>query len=278
MTNLRLAFGRLVLKSLSKINLVDHSFNVLENTNASRLSSKSRTILSFLDYKIEEVNGLRCLIGYYGYASGDNYPIIDPTKKTLAAQKYVEPPFQGKALFLILESGYIIFEEKSESYIKPERIKDALESAFRAYAYEVPVIINFLKLTENLETMVEFVYSLKSLVSIEFSNLKHSNPSELSEFFDEATIARIDTIAETSTDPAGIDRENKEFKNQIAHVKRYGKLRKAEGIASDGFRVMELVQDQIRLTVTLIDQELETKISKMLEVFNQLLNKLSNER
>ncbi len=61
-------------------------------------------------------------------------------------------------------------------------------------------------------------------------------------------------------------------------LKRYGELRKAEGEAADGFRVMELVQDKIRLTVTLIDQEVETKISKMLDVFNQLLNKLSNQR
>lgn len=278
MVNLRLAFGKLVLKSVSKMDLIDHSYNVLEKTTATKLSVKSRTIISFLDYRIEEINGLRCLIGYYGYAAGENYPIIDPSKKTLSEQKYIEPPFQGKALFLILESGYIIFEEKSESYIKPEKIKDALESAFRAYAFEIPMTINFLKLTENLETMVEFVYSLKSLFSIEFSNLRHSNPSEVSEYFDEATIARINNIVESSTDPAGIDRENTEFKNQIAHVKRYGKLRKAEGLADDGFRVMELVQDQIRLSVTLVDAELETKVSKMLEVFNQLLDKLSDER
>lgn len=275
---IRLAFGKIILKSPKSINLIDYSYNVLEKTIPHKLSIKSRTIISFLDYKIEEVNGFHCLIGYYGYAAGDIYPIIDTTKKTLSEQKYIVPPFQGKALFLILESGYIIFEEKTESYIKPERIKDALESAFRAYAYEIPVIINFLELAESLETMVEFIYSLNSLVSLEFSDLKHSNPSEVSEFFDEAVIARINTIAESSDDPAGIDRKNTEFKNQIAHVRRYGKLRKAGGLAGDGFRVMELVQDKIRLTVTLIDQEVETKISKMLEIFNQLLNKLSIER
>lgn len=275
---IRLAFGKIILKSPESINLIDHSYNVLEKTSAKRLSIRSRTIISFLDYKIEEVKGVRCLMGYYGYAAGDNYPVIDPAKKTISEQKYIEPPFHSKALFLILESGYIIFEEKTESYIKPERIKEALESAFRAYAYEIPVTINFLKLAENLETMVEFVYSLRKLVSIEFSNLKHSNPSEVSEFFDEATTARIDNITESSTYPDGIDRENREFKKQIGHVKRYGKLRKVEGEAADGFRVMELVQDKIRLTVTLIDQEVETKITKMLDVFNQLLNKLSNQR
>ncbi len=206
---IRLAFGKIILKSAESINLIDHSYNVLEKTSAKRLSIRSRTIISFLDYKIEEVKGVRCLMGYYGYAAGDNYPVIDPAKKTISEQKYIEPPFHSKALFLILESGYIIFEEKTESYIKPERIKEALESAFRAYAYEIPVIINFLKLAENLETMVEFVYSFKRLVSIEFSNLRHSNPSEVSEFFDEATTARIDNITESSTDPDGIDRENK---------------------------------------------------------------------
>ena len=214
-------------------------------------------------------------MGFYGYALGEKYKVIDPDKKTISKQDYPEPPFQSEALFIILESGYIIFEEKSVSYIKPERIRDALESAFRAYNFTNPVKINFLELSENIETMIDFIYSLKTLVSIEFSNLRHSNPSELSEFFDEATNARIDNIVESSNDLSGIDIENEEFQNQISHVRKYGTLRKAMGVGNDGFRIMELVENKIRLTVTLKDLEMDTKIYKMLEVFRQILNKLN---
>lgn len=274
---LRLAFGKIVMKPHEKeINIIDHSYSVLDKTKAERSNVKSSAIFSFLEIEIKEINGQRCLIGSYGYDLGKKYPVITD-KKTISEQNYPEPPFQSKAIFIILESGYILFEEKTEQYIKPEKIKDAIESAYRAYAYEIPVTIKFLKLTENLDTMVEFVLSLKKLISIEFSNLKHSNPSEVSEFFDEATIARIDSITESSNDPKGIDRENQEFKKQLKHVRKYGKLRKAMGDAADGFRVMELVQDEIRLTVTLPDQEAGTKISKMIDVFKQILQKLTGE-
>ena len=273
---LKLAFSKIILKSHGeKINLIDYSNKVLEKTKPEKLTRKSNTIVSFLDIKIKEINDQRILIGFYGYALGDKYKVIDPDKKTTSKQDYPIPPFQSEALFLILESGHIIFEEKSVSYIKPERIKDALETAFRAYNFEIPVKIDFLELSENIETMIEFIYSLNALVSIEFSNLRHSNPSEVSEYFDEATNAKIDNIVESSNAPNGIDRENEEFKNQINHVRKYGILRKSMGIDNDGFRIMELIENKIRLTVTLKDLEVDTKIYKMFEVFRQILDKLN---
>jgi len=277
MAKLRLAFGKIITKKHDKINLIDHSYNALEETNAVKLSRDSSTILSFLDVVIRDLNGLQCLIGYYGYALGDKYSIIDPDKKTISEQDYIKPPFKSKAIFIITESGFIIFEEKSESYIEPEKIRDALESAFRAYAIEKPITINLMELADDSNTMIEFINSLNKLTLIEFSNLKHSNPSEVSEFFDEATNARIDTIIESSNDEIGIDREHQEFKNQIAHTKRYGKLRRVEGIAVDGFRAMETAQNKIRLTVTVLDKEMDTKIQKMLAVFEQMRKKLSGE-
>lgn len=273
---LKLAFGKIILKPHDEIvDLLDYCYKVLEKIEPEKLNIKSNTILSFLDYNIEEINGTRFFMGFYGYAVGDKYKVIDRDRKTISKQDYPEPPFQSEALFLILESGDIIFEEKSESYIKPERIRDALERAFRVYEYRTPVKIRFLKLSENVDTIVEFINSLKKLTSIEYSNLKHSNPSEISKFFDQIVIARIDNIIETSNNPNGIDRENIEFLNQINHAKKYGKIRKAMGEAEDGFRIMELTEDEIHLTVTLKDQEVNTKILKMLDMFKHICEKLS---
>lgn len=277
MAKLRLAFGKIITKSSDEFDLINHSYNALEETNAEELSKNSTTILSFLDVVIRDLNGLQYLIGYYGYALGNKYSIIDPDKKTTSEQDYIKPPFKSKAIFIIMESGFIIFEEKSESYIEPEKIKDALESAFRAYAIEKPITINFIELANDLDTMIEFINSLERLTLIEFSNLKHSNPAEVSEFFDEATNARIDSIIESSNDEAGINREHQEFKKQIAHTKRYGKLRRVEGVAVDGFRAMEMAQNKIMLTVTVLNREMDTKIQKMLAVFEQMRKKLSGE-
>lgn len=274
---LRLAFGKTIIKSSDEINIIDHAYNALEETSATKLNKNSSTILSFLDIGIRDISGLRCLIGYYGYALGNKYSVIDHDKKTISEQDYIEPPFQSKAIFMIMESGFIIFEEKSEPYIAPEKIKDALENAFRAYAIEKPIRIILLELAENLDTMMDFINSLQKLTLVEFSNLKHSNPSEVSKFFDEATDVRIDTIIESSNNDVGIDREHQEFKNQVAHTKRYGILRRAEGVAVDGFRVMEIVEHKIKLTVTVLDQEIDTKVQKMLAVFKQIREKLSDE-
>lgn len=175
-----------------------------------------------------------------------------------------------------MESGYLIFEEKSSPYIDPEKIKNAFEHAFREYAFEIPVNIQMLELSNDLETMVEFVHSLKKLFLIEFSSIRHSNPSPRSKFFDEAADARIDNMTESTTNPEGIDRESELFKNQISHIQHsYGRIRRAEGQDNYGFREMELEQGKIKLTVVIENQETDTKIKKMLSIFSQIKDKLS---
>lgn len=277
MTNLRVAFAKLLLNTHGEnVNLVDYSYLVLQNTKPEKISPGSSTIVSFLDIQIKDINETRCLVGAYGYALGDKYRTIDPANKTISKQEYPIPPFQGEAIFLLMESGYIVFEEKSSPYIEPEKIKDALENAFRSYAIEVPIKIQMLELSNTQELMIEFVQSLKKLFLIEFSNLRHSNPSEKSKFFDEASDARIDNIIESTTNPNGIDRDNDSFKNQISHVQNsYGKIRKAEGLDNDGFRAMELKEDKIRLTADVENQDSETKLKRMIGIFYQILSKLS---
>lgn len=277
MNNLRVAFAKILLNTHGKkVNLVDYSYTVLHNTKPEKISSSSSTIVSFLDIQIKDIKGTRCLVGAYGYALGDKYRTIDPTNKTISQQEYPTPPFQGEAIFLLMESGYIVFEEKSSPYIEPEKIKDALENAFRSYAIEVPVKIQMLELLNTQEVMIEFVQSLKKLFLIEFSNLRHSNPSEKSKFFDEASNARIDDIVESTINPDGIDRNNDLFKNQLSHVQNsYGKIRKAEGLDDDGFRAMELKDDKIRLTADVENQDSETKLNRMIGIFYQILSRLS---
>lgn len=277
MANLGVAFARLLLNNHgNEVNLIDYSYKVLQNTKPVKISKDSSTIVSFLDIQVRDIEGVQCLVGAYGYALGNKYRTIDPANKTISQQQYPIPPFQGEAIFLLMESGYIVFEEKSAQYIEPEKIRDALESAFRSYAVEIPVKVQMLELFKDQGTIIDFVYSLNKLFSIEFSNLRHSNPSERSKFFDEASNARIDTIKESTMNPEGIDRENDLFKNQISHIENsYGKIRKVEGVDSDGFRAMELKDDKIRLIVDVEEQDFETKLKKMIVVFNQLRRKLS---
>ena len=279
MANLGVAFARLSLNSHgNEVNLIDYSYEVLQNTKPVKISKDSSTIVSFLDVQVQDIEDVRCLVGAYGYALGNRYRTIDPTNKTISQQEYPIPPFQGEAIFLLMESGYIVFEEKSAQYIEPEKIRDALESAFRSYAVEIPVKIQMLELFKDQSTIIDFIYSLKKLFSIEFSNLRHSNPSEKSKFFDEASNARINIIKESTTNPEGIDRENDLFKNQISHIQNsYGKIRKAEGVDSDGFRAMELREDKIRLIVDVEDQDSESKLIKMIGIFNQIRRQLSTK-
>lgn len=277
MANLGVAFARLLLNNHgNEVNLIDYSYKVLQNTKPVKISKDSSTIVSFLDVQVRDIEGVQCLVGAYGYALGNRYRTIDPANKTISQQEYPIPPFQGEAIFLLMGSGYIVFEEKSAQYIEPEKIRDALESAFRSYAVEIPVKVQMLELFKDQGTIIDFVYSLNKLFSIEFSNLRHSNPSERSKFFDEASNARIDTIKESTMNPEGIDRENDLFKNQISHIENsYGKIRKVEGVDSDGFRAMELKEDKIRLIVDVEEQDFETKLKKMIVIFNQLRRKLS---
>ena len=279
MANLGVAFARLLLNAHgNEMNLVDYSYKVLQNTKPVKIAKDSSTIVSFLDIQVRDIEGVRCLVGAYGYALGNKYRTIDPNNKTISQQEYPIPPFQGKAIFLLLESGYIVFEEKSAQYIEPEKIRDALESAFRSYAVEIPVKVQMLELSKDQSTIIDFIYSLNKLFSIEFSNLRHSNPSERSRFFDEASNARINIIKESTTNPEGIDRENDLFKNQISHIQHsYGIIRRAEGIDSDGFRAMELKDDKIRLTVDIEDQDSDSKLKKMIGIFNQIRRKLSTK-
>lgn len=279
MANLGVAFARLLLNAHgNEINLVDYSYKVLQNTKPVKIAKDSSTIVSFLDIQIRVIEGIRCLVGAYGYALGNRYRTIDPNNKTISQQEYPTPPFQGEAIFLLMESGYIVFEEKSAQYIEPEKIRDALESAFRSYAVEIPVKIQMLEFSKDQSTIVDFIYSLNKLFSIEFSNLRHSNPSEKSRYFDEASNARIDNIKESTTNPEGIDRESDLFKNQISHIKNsYGKIRKAEGTDSDGFRAMELRDDKVRLIVDVEDQDSDSKLKKMIGIFNQIRRKLSTK-
>lgn len=279
MVNLGIAFAKLLLNNHgNKIDLIDYSYKVLQNTKPTKVSKDSSTIVSFLDVHVRDIDGIRYLVGAYGYALGNRYRTIDPTNKTISQQEYPIPPFQGEAIFLLMESGYIVLEEKSAQYIEPEKIRDALESAFRSYAVEIPVKIQMLELSKDQDTIINFVYSLNKLFSIEFSNLRHSNPSEKSKFFDEASDSRINTIRESTTNPEGIDRESNLFKNQISHIqKTYGEIRKAEGVDSDGFRAMEFKDDKIRLIVDVEEQDSEIKIKKMIKVFNQIRRKLSTK-
>ncbi|MGD9778901.1 hypothetical protein [Methanomethylovorans sp.] len=279
MVKLTLAFGEVLLKTHGKaLDLIDYTYKVLENTNPRKISKGSNTIVSFLDITRKKINGTKCLVGFYGYALGDTYQIIDPEHKTISHESYPTPPFAGKAMFVLLESGYLIFEEKTATYIEPLKIKESLESAYREYAVEMPVKIQMLELADSSNTMIEFVYALKRLISIEFSNLRHSNPSERSRYFDEATNSRIDNIAESTSNPAGIDRDSELFSDQISHIKHsYGKIKRAEGLDSKGLAVMESSEGTIRLTVTLENQEESTKIMKMLEVFKQISDKLTNK-
>lgn len=279
MANLGVAFAKLSLNTHgNEINLVDYSYKVLQNTKPTKISKDSSTIVSFLDVQVRDIDGVRCLVGAYGYALGNKYRTIDPNNKTISQQIYPTPPFQGEAIFLLMESGYIIFEEKSAQYIEPEKIRDALESAFRSYAVEIPVKIQMLELFKDQNTIIDFIYSLNKLFSIEFSDLKHSNPSEKSKFFDEASNARIHIIIESTTNPEGIDRENNLFKNQISHIQNsYGKIRKAEGVDSNGFRAMELRENKLRLTVDFEDQDSDSKLKRMIGVFNQIRKKLTTK-
>lgn len=277
MANLGVAFARLLLNNHgNEVNLIDYSYKVLQNTKPVKISKDSSTIVSFLDVQVRDIEGVQCLVGAYGYALGNKYQTIDPANKTISQQEYPIPPFKGEAIFLLMGSGYIVFEEKSAQYIEPEKIRDALESAFRSYAVEIPVKVQMLELFKDQGTIIDFVYSLNKLFSIEFSNLRHSNPSERSKFFDEASNARIDTIKESTMNPEGIDREKDLFKNQISHIENsYGKIRKVEGVDGDGFRAMELKEDKIRLIVDVEEQDFETKLKKMIVIFNQLRRKLS---
>lgn len=277
-SQIRIAFGKISVVSYfnEKIDLIDHIFRALEISKPSNLSRESSTVLSYLDVSKRDIGNHQYVIGFYGFALGENYQVIDENGKTITEQKYPRPPFKSKALFLIQDSGYLILEEKTESYIKPEKIKEALEATIREYSLNFSVEIDFLKLAENI-TMREFIDSLDVLSSIEFSEIRHSNPNEKSEFLDEATNARIDNIIESSTDKKGIDKYYKEFLNQIAHAENYAIIRKAEGLIKGSYRVFELVKGNIRLTVNVEDNKINTKISKMITVFEELLPKLSKK-
>ncbi len=278
---IRLAFGKISIKPYgdTEINLIDHTFKALSTSKPSKLSRDSSTILSFLDISKKVFDDHQYLIGFYGYALGEKYQVIDEHGKTIADEDYPRPPFRSKALFLITDTGYLIIEEKTEQYIKPEKIKVALLKTIRAFSLDVAVDIRFLKLAKNVETMIEFVNSLKVLTSIQFSNIRHSNPNEKSRLLDEAADARVNDLIESSRDPKGIDRVQHEFiKNQLAHAQNmYADIKKAEGLGYDGYRVMESVEDSIRLTITVKDKKINTIIIKMINVLNELLPKLSKK-
>jgi hypothetical protein len=218
MAKLRLAFGTLyIITHETETDLINHTFKVLEKTSPHHISKESNTIVSFLDVSVKEYQNKKYLVGFYGYALGNTYKIIDSTNKTISEQKYPIPPFVSEAMFVLTEEGYFIFEDKAASYIEPKKIVDALENAYRAYAVEMPIKIKMLELADNTKTMIDFIFSLNKLISIEFSNLRHSNPSEKSKLLDDLTDARIDNLVESSSDFEGIDRNNTEFKNQIKH-------------------------------------------------------------
>lgn len=278
---IRLAFGKISIKPYDnkEINLIDHISQALKMSKSHRLSRDSSAILTFLDTSIKVIDNRQYLIGFYGYALGEKYHVIDEYGKTITKENYPRPPFRSKALFLITDAGYIIIEEKTEQYIKPEKIKDALVKTIREFSLDFAVDIRFLKLAKNVETMIEFVNSLRVLKSIQFSNIRHSNPNEKSRFLDEAADVRVDDLIESSKDPKGIDREKHEFiTNQIDHAqKRYAEIRKAEGLGHDGYRVMELVEESIRLTISVKDKKIDSIVLKMIKVFNELLPKLSKK-
>lgn len=277
MVKLKLAFGKLLINTHEKeLNIIDHTFSVLEKTVPHQISKGSNTIVSFLDISVKEYQNRKYLVGFYGYAVGTTYKVIDSTNKTISEQKYPTPPFISDAMFVLTEDCYIMFEDKKSSYIEPEIIIEALETAFRAFAIEMPVKIKMLELSDDTKTMVDFLYSLNKLFSIEFSNLRHSNPSEKSKLFDELTDARIDHLVESSSNSEGIDRDNEEFKNQIHHVENsYGKIKKVEGTDSNGLSIMELRDNSIHLTLEIEDQEVETKLDKMIKTLAIIFEKLS---
>lgn len=275
---IRLAFGKVSIKSYNniEINLIDYIYSALKASKPSKPTRKSSTILSFLDISIKVIDNHQYLMGFYGYALGEKYKVIDEDGKTIDEEIYPQPPFRSKALFLITDAGFLIIEEKTEQYIKPEKIRDALVRTIREFSLDFAVYVSFLKLAKDIETMIEFVKSLKVLTSIQFSNIRHSNPNEKSKFLDEASDARVDDLIESSKNFKGIDKENSEFiKNQIEHAqKRYAEIKKAEGLGIDGYRVMELVDESIRLTITVKDKTIDTIVIRMINVFNELLPKL----
>lgn len=248
----------------------------MKASKPSKPTRKSSTILSFLDISIKVIDNHQYLMGFYGYALGEKYKVIDEDGKTIDEEIYPQPPLRSKALFLITDAGFLIIEEKTEQYIKPEKIRDALVRTIREFSLDFAVYVSFLKLAKDIETMIEFVKSLKVLTSIQFSNIRHSNPNEKSKFLDEASDARVDDLIESSKNFKGIDKENSEFiKNQIEHAqKRYAEIKKAEGLGIDGYRVMELVDESIRLTITVKDKTIDTIVIRMINVFNELLPKL----
>lgn len=277
MVKLRLAFGRLLIITHDKeLNIIDHTFNVLEKTVPHQISKGSNAIVSFLNISVKEYQNRKYLVGFYGYAVGTTYKVIDSANKTISEQKYPTPPFISDAMFVLTEDCYIMFEDKKSPYVEPKKIIEELESAYRAFDIKMPVKIEMLELSDNTKTMVDFIYSLNKLFSIEFSNLRHSNPSEKSKLLDELTNARIDDLVESSSNDEGIDRDNEEFKNQISHVENsYGKIKKVEGTDSNGLSIMELRDNNIHLTVEIKDHEVETKLDKMIQTLAIIFEKLS---
>jgi hypothetical protein len=188
---------------------------------------------------------------------------------------YPVPPFRGRARFLIDERGYVIIESMTSPAIQPEKVVDAIEAELRRFSnIEFSTSIEFLGLEENYESIVQFIMSLSSLREIEFTDLRHSNPSERSKYMDEAADQRVDTINHKSSDPNGIKRDHPEFQNELEHAKRYATISKAGGVTPEGYESMEMVQDELILTVQVESRDADHVVDRMVAVFHRVFQRL----